>query len=509
MPFLFPSHKTPCTASWPARILCVLLICLSFEGCSAGRIDLEARIERIESGLLPGPGIIVRGRPRPQASLIDRMQAYSVPGVSIAVINDFQVEWAKGYGLRSVEGEDPVTPETLFQAASISKPVAAAAALSLVQEGLLALDEDINGRLKSWRVPENEFTVEKKVTLRGLLSHTAGLTVHGFPGYARNRDVPALTQVLDGEEPTNTAPIRVDTPPGSRWRYSGGGYTVMQQLLIDILGKPFPQILQERVLGPAGMVDSTYEQPLPESRFAHAATAHFRNGKPIPGDWHTYPEMAAAGLWTTPTDLCRFAVAVMEALHGRSDAPLSPAMVREMLTEVDGGYGLGFSLEGAGETLRFGHGGSNAGFKCALIAWAHSGQGAAIMTNGDFGSPLLTEILHSLSQEYGWPGFKPQEKTAIELAADKLGSYAGTYRMQPAGTLTIAAEDGSLFVDRLYVVPGGRQRVEIFPESETHFFAVTTDASLTFKTDGEGVIKGVTLRQGNRSREGSRVEETR
>ncbi|MFA9454179.1 MAG: serine hydrolase domain-containing protein, partial [Candidatus Aminicenantaceae bacterium] len=356
-----PGHTRIRTALWSVLTLTTLLVFMSVGGCSSEELDLEARIQRIEATLLPGPGIVIQGQPWPKAALADRMEAYRVPGISIAVFRDFQVEWAKGYGVLSKEGGEPVTPTTLFQAASISKPVAATAALSLVQEGRLDLDEDINQKLKSWAVPDNDFTAEKKVTLRRILSHTAGLTVHGFPGYARDRDIPALVQILDGEKPANTAPIRVDITPGSLWRYSGGGYTVMQQLLIDVLNKPFSEILRERVLLPAGMVDSTYEQPLPESRYAQASRAHLRNGKLVKGEWHTYPEMAAAGLWTTPTDLSRFALSLIQAYHGRSQVPLSQDTVREMLTEVDDGYGLGFGVTGEGEVLRFSHGGSNSG----------------------------------------------------------------------------------------------------------------------------------------------------
>jgi len=502
-----PRHTRYRTASLSILTLGFLLICMAVGGCTSGEVDIEVRIQRIEANLLPGPGIVIQGQPWPKAALADRMAAYRVPGISIAVFRNFQVEWVKGYGVLSGEGSEPVTPRTLFQAASISKPVAATAALSLVQEGRLDLDEDINQKLKSWAVPENDFTSEKKVTLRRILSHTAGLTVHGFPGYARDRDIPTLVQILDGEKPANTAPIQVDITPGSLWRYSGGGYTVMQQLLIDVQGRPFPEILRERVLQPAGMVDSTYLQPLPESRFAQASNAHLRNGKLVKGGWHTYPEMAAAGLWTTPTDLCRFAMALIQAYHGRSQVPLSQDMVREMLTEVDSGYGLGFSITGEGETLRFSHGGSNAGFKCSLIAWPHSGEGVAIMTNGDLGSPLMTEILHSLSREYGWPGFKPAEKRILDLPAEKLAEYAGTYKMQPAGSLDIVSEEGRLFAERLYVVPGGMQRVEIFPESETRFFAVDTDATLTFQRDAADDVSGVTLKQGGRTREGTKIEE--
>ncbi len=504
-------HSRPCMKHPRALslycALALLLVCLGAAGCASGEIDLEARISRIESGLLPGPGIIIQGRPCPKAALFDRMEAHRVPGISIAVFRDFKVEWAKGYGMLSVEGEEPVIPTTLFQAASISKPVAAAAALSLVQEGLLDLDEDINSKLTSWGIPENEFTIDEKVTLRRILSHTAGLTVHGFPGYARDKDIPSLVQILDGEKPANTAPIRVDVAPGSLWRYSGGGYTIMQQLLIDVLGRPFPDILQERVLLPAGMTESTYAQPLPEARHAQASRAHFPNGKLIKGEWHNYPEMAAAGLWTTPTDLCRFALALIEAFHGRSDSPLSQDTVKEMLTEVDDGYGLGLSVAGEGEALRFSHGGSNAGFKCFLVAWPHSGSGAAIMTNGDLGGSLYTEVLYSLAQEYGWPAFKPAEKRLIDLPAEKLAEYAGTYEWPRSGGLEIVWEEGRLFADRLYVAPQGRQRVEIFPESETRFFTVDTNASLTFEKDSGGDIIGLTLKQGSMERKGTKIKE--
>lgn len=197
---------------------------------------------------------------------------------------------------------------TLFQAGSISKPVAALAALRLVEQGKLSLDEDVNAKLVSWKVPGNEFTKEQKVTLRRLLTHSAGLTVHGFPGYAAGAQVPTLVQVLNGEKPANTPAIRVDTVPGRLWRYSGGGYTIMQQLLIDVTQKSFPELMRQLVLEPAGMKHSTYEQPLPPARAGEAATAHDANGQPVKGQFHTYPEMAAAGLWTTPTDLALLAI---------------------------------------------------------------------------------------------------------------------------------------------------------------------------------------------------------
>ena len=345
----------------------------------------EARAARVEQGLLPG--IVIAGRPLPAKPLAERMTALKTPGVSVAVINGGVIEWAKGYGVTETGGNTPVTPRTLFQAASLSKPVAALAALRLVEQGKLALDQDVNERLTSWKVPENEFTKTEKVTLRRLLSHSAGLTVNGFPGYSADAPVPALVQVLDGQKPANTAAIRADVVPGTIWRYSGGGYTVMQQLLMDVTGRPFPPLLADLVLQPIGMTDSTYEQPLPEARRAAAASGHRTDGSLLPGRYHTYPEMAAAGLWTTPTDLARFLIEIQQALQGRSKV-LTPAMARQMVTVQKGSYGLGLGLDGSGPSATFGHGGSNAGFKCQMTAFVEGGRGAVVMTNGDQGGRL-------------------------------------------------------------------------------------------------------------------------
>ncbi|HEY6333875.1 MAG TPA: serine hydrolase domain-containing protein, partial [Blastocatellia bacterium] len=297
---------------------------------------VEARIRQVTESLLPA--VQIKGRSNAM-NLADQMSHYHIPGVSVAVINEGRIEWARGFGVKDASTKEPVTAETLFQAGSISKPVAAAAALHLVQEGKLDLDENVNDKLKSWKVPDNEHTEKKKVTLRELLSHTAGLTVHGFPGYAADAPLPTLVQVLDGTKPANTAPIRVDIDPGSEWRYSGGGYTVMQQMLIDVTGKPFPEILNDAVLSPVGMTESSYEQPLPESWQGRTATAH-RNGAPIKGRWHIYPEMAAAGLWTTPSDLARFAIEIQRSFEGQSNKVLSASMTKLMLTPVLQNYGL-------------------------------------------------------------------------------------------------------------------------------------------------------------------------
>ena len=219
------------------------------------QLEIQRHIDDVTSGLMTP--IIDKNDPHPGKTLSDEMAALHVPGVSIAVVHNGVIEWAQGFGF-AVVGGDPVTAETLFQAGSISKPVAAMAALRLVQEGKLNLDADINTYLTSWKLPASEVAAGKPVTLRELLTHTGGTTVHGFPGYAAGETVPTLVQVLDGVKPANTAAIRVDTAPGTKWRYSGGGFTIMQQALIDVTKEPFPKLMHDTVLAPIGMTHSTY-----------------------------------------------------------------------------------------------------------------------------------------------------------------------------------------------------------------------------------------------------------
>lgn len=293
----------------------------------------EARAAAVERGLQPP--ILVEGRDTGLSSITDRMAELGVPAVSVAVIHDGRIDWARAWGLADVETGREATPETLFQAASMSKPLAALLALVLADEGVVSIDADVNESLRSWKVPANEFTAKQPVTLRGLLSHTAGVTVHGFPGYAPGTEIPTPVQVLDAEPPTNTAPIRVDTEPGTLWRYSGGGYTIAQQMLEDVTGVPYATLLQQRVLEPLGMSSSTSEQPLPARLHERAATAYRSNGSAVRGRFHTYPEMAAAGLWTTPSDYARFALAIQRSLRGEAGTIYGwPGIAHQVITPI-------------------------------------------------------------------------------------------------------------------------------------------------------------------------------
>lgn len=328
----------------------------------------------------------------------------AVPGVSIAVFRDFAIHWTRAYGLADVDAQRRVDTETLFQAASISKPVAAMGTLRAVQDGLFTLDDDINSILTSWTLDDAGFTNDRPVTPRGLTSHTSGLgDGFGFPGYEPDGPIPTAVQVLEGDPLSNVGSVFMERPPMTFFEYSGGGVTVMQQALADARGRPFEEIMRSDVLEPIGMTRSTYVQPLPDSLDVNAARAHDRDGEPMGPKWHVYPEQAAAGLWTTPTDLALFAIEVQKSVRGESNLVLDRQHAREMITPVGvGAYAVGFSVEQRGEGWYFSHGGSNWGFRANLIAHMAKGYGLAVMTNGDRGSELIAELRRRVERAYEW-----------------------------------------------------------------------------------------------------------
>ncbi|MCP3142957.1 beta-lactamase family protein [Pyxidicoccus xibeiensis] len=379
-----------------------------------------ARVARVEAGLAPAT---LPGEEPRHLSVQQWMELYGVPGLSVAVFEKHALVWAKTYGVKQAGGTEPVTIDTLFQSASISKPVTALAAMRYAEQGKWSLDADINDKLVSWKVPENDFTKEQKVTLRRLLSHSAGLTVSGFPGYPVDAPRPTVQQILDGAKPANTGPVRVDLVPGTKTRYSGGGTTVVQLMMMDQLKKPFPQIMKETVLAPLGLKHSSYEQPLPPALAAMTATATRGDRTSVGGRWHVYPEMAAAGLWTTPSDLARIAIEVSKAKAGTSKRVVSQAMAKQMLTKQSETFGIGFQVWDG--TDRFGHGGSNEGFRALLVAFADSGSGMALMANSENGDLLIERVGASITAEYGWKPFKEQLQEPLVMTADLLARLKG------------------------------------------------------------------------------------
>ena len=332
------------------------------------------------------------------------LDRFHVPGVSVAVIDDFEVGWTKSWGVADAESGVPTTDETLYQAASISKPVAAMASLKAAQIGLFDLDQDVNAILKSWQLPDTPFGGGLAVTPRMLMSHTSGLgDGFGFPGYEPGEPLPTVLQVLDGQPPSPLPAVRLVRPATAGFQYSGGGIEVQQLALTDTVGKPFAQIMYEWVLEPIGMDMSTFEQPLPAQLEQRAARAHDRAGNRMDTQWHVYPEQAAAGLWTTPGDLARFMVEVQRTLAGRSSLVLDRATMRNMVTPAGvGPFAVGFVVSPKGQGWYFEHDGANWGFQAQVIAHVTKGYGVVIMTNGDNGASVMTEIQDRVAKAYGW-----------------------------------------------------------------------------------------------------------
>ncbi len=343
-------------------------------------------------------------QPLDSFTLEELMGKFGVPGVSIAVIKDFEIHWAKGYGIADVATGAMVDLETLFQAASISKPVNAMAFLKAVQDGEFSMDEDINHILTSWNVPDGPLTKDYPVTARALASHLSGLgDGFGFPGYHPSASLPTVVQILNGEKPSNVGPVMLARPPMTAFHYSGGGVMVLQLALTDAIGSPYPDILQGYVLGPVGMTRSTFEQPLSPEKDKNATRGHDGKGNIMGAKWHVYPELAAAGLWTTPTDLAKFAIEVQKSIKGKANNVLSQAMVQEMLDPVGiGDYGIGFSVTKQDQGWYFGHGGDNWGFRCVLRAHKVKGHGFAIMTNAQNGGVILDVLEERIERAYGY-----------------------------------------------------------------------------------------------------------
>lgn len=378
--------------------VCVAVVSGLAVGVVGSQDDRAALIARIEAAQASGEGEL------DALTLSGLMDRFHVPAVSVAVIRDFQIHWARSYGVADVASGARADTDTLFQAASISKPVAAVGVLRAVEAGHLSLDADVNRYLRSWKIPTSGRAAWPPVTVRALLSHTSGADDgFGFPGYHPSADRPTVVQILDGARPSNVGPVLFARPPFAAFKYSGGGVTIVQLALTEALDRPFPVLMDELVLGPAGMTRSAYEQPLSPERDRNAARAHDQQGQAMDAKWHVYPELEAAGLWTTPTDLARLAVAVQRALDGRPGALLPRDLARELITPIGvGSFAVGFQVSKTGEGWYFSHGGSNWGFRATLTAHVRKGYGAAVMTNAAGGGRLADAIIQRIAAAYGW-----------------------------------------------------------------------------------------------------------
>ncbi len=475
-----------------------LLIISAFTNCETEGSLTRQRIKAVENGLLRK--VVFKGENPERMRLSDRMAFYRVPGVSIAVIDKYAVEWAKGYGVERVGTEMMVTADSLFQAASISQSVFAWGIIRLAEQGKIDLDAGVNAQLKTWKIPPSSATRETEVKPRHLLSHCAGLIFLKLAGFPFGKTMPTVLDVLQGQRPSDSPGVFVYKEPGTEVQYSELGYAVLHQLLEDIEEKPLHKFMAESVLLPLHMTQSTFEIPLPDIMRTKAVAGHSRLGDPVKEGWFYYPVAAASGLWSTSSDLCLFAIDVMKTALGQSQRVASPESARMMLTPQLGNQGIGFEIFDAGENLYFFQRGSTEGYECCMVAYPSRGQGVVIMANSDTGAYLIDEILRSISDVYKWPHFIPEIKSYFRLDPSVYAQYVGTYEVRPDYILTVTHEDYYLVIQ-----PTGQAPTKFFVESQITFFSVDPYIKIQFLKDADGRITGLLLTQRGQTSEARKI----
>ncbi len=353
---------------------------------AAGWAPLERNLE------IERPG----GKAAERMDLKAAMKALKVPSLSVALINDGRISYAHAWG--------DATPQTLYQAASLSKIVAAVAALRIAELGALDLDRSVNDDEFIWRAPENDLTAGHPVTLRNLLSMTAGLNVPGYQGYEPDARLPTLPEILSGEPPSNSPAVEVVERPDTVFAYSGGGFEVVQALVESKTRAPFAQAAPELVFRRIGLKDSVFAQPPDDSMKRRLAFGHDSDGRKLPGGWRVMPELAAGGLWSTPSDMARLIIEISRAARGERSALMGTRAAAEMFTPQNHGpYGLGLRISGSGEVFAVEKRGQNPGYQSYLLLFPQTGQGIVAMSNSDNGSTLISALIRRAAEAYGWP----------------------------------------------------------------------------------------------------------
>jgi CubicO group peptidase (beta-lactamase class C family) len=468
---------------------CSSVVTLSAQENPAYNKDIEDKIKQVENHL---SGWVQIEDSVNTWAMPERMKHYNIRGLSIAVVHDGKLEWARGYGVADTATQKPVTTQTLFQAGSISKSLNGVGVLKLVQEGKLDLYTDINTYLRTWKFPYDSLSKDRKITIANLLSHTAGLSVHGFPGYDRNDTIPSLPQILDGKPPANTEAVRSQFEPGLRFQYSGGGTTISQLIVMDATHESYDVYMWNNVLKPLDMTMSSYTQPPAKDKEKFLATGYRGDGKEVETKFHVYPEQAAAGLWTNPTDLSKYIIETQLSLQGKSNKVLSQEMTKLRLTPyIDSSAALGVFIDKKGIEKYFGHNGADEGFLSLYTGSFENGNGVAIMVNSDNGR-ILNEVLNSVATVYGWKDYyKPVIKKMITIPDSLFNSYEGNYALE--GDTVEISKAGSEFL----LVVNGQETFKIYFSSPDEFFSTEIPLEFKFEKDEEGKIKDFYFKQGD------------
>lgn len=467
-------------------------------GCETAGSLTEKRIKAVEKGLLEA--VSIKGLKTPAKTLAEQMQYYRVPGVSIAVLDDYGLSWSRGYGNKQRGVVDPVSPDTLFQAGTLSQVLTAAGVLQGAEKGLFDLDGDITGYLEGWSPSAQSGAGSGRVTPMGLLLHTAGISDQSFSGYTEGEEIPDLSAILRGASPAATPLIWRRWPPGTEPRYAEGGYLILQKIIEDTSNQSFGDYMSANILQPAGLSHSLFTARLAEDIRYQAASGHLREGDPIEGKWRNHPELAAAGLWTTAPDLALFALALMSDARGTSRTLLTSDSARRMLSPQIYNQGISFTVDDEGDNLNFHQQGKAEGYSAFLVAYPSLGQGAAIMTNSANGQYLIEEILRALAAAYRWPHFQPQEKTLFRLDPSIYTQYVGSYEVNPDYILNITYEDYYLIIQ-----PTGQAPTRFYVENPTNFFSTSPYIQIRFFKGDTEEVAGLILRQAGNDIEAKKI----
>ncbi|QGX40543.1 serine hydrolase domain-containing protein [Permianibacter aggregans] len=436
---------------------------------------------RIENNLLPVQ--YLRGHVISK-SIPQVMLEENIPGVSIAFVDNGKIAWTKTYGYAQLVTAENVTPDTVFAGASLSKPIAAMAALKLVDQNVLSLDQDVNRYLKDWQLPANEFTQQQKVTLRHLIGHTSGVGNHLWSSYDVGAEVPTLEQMLAGKPPSVDPAVSMIAAPGERQKYSNPGYTIIQKLITDTTDQRFDAAINKLVFTPAGMNNSSFTQPIPESLKKRMATGYSKELQAYP--YKLFPFGAAGGIWTTPSDLARFAAAVINDYQYGSKTLISKPLADQVFARNQSRLSFTKKLGEKNDELIFDHWGSNAGFTSYLVGSLGDQQALVIMTNSDNGFGLMASIARAVADEYDWPVLKPQVFSAIEVPAEKLRRYVGEFDNGNGGDLTTFAVEG----DRLLLTSSTQTTTpELVAIGEHKFIHPAEYTTYEFLAAKDGSIK--------------------
>lgn len=452
----------------------------SAKGCvSPG--DERPNVTTVESNLLPKVRFL--GESESGSPVSERIDFLKVPAISFALIEEGRVKWTSAYGTRIAGEDDTVTCETLFQAASLSKPITLMAAVRMQNAGLIDLDVDIQNYLRGYTLPTGEQSADNPVTFRNLLEHTSGLTPGGFLGYHRDLALPTDIDILNGTGVANSPRLESLKQPGAELAYSGGGYTVVEVAMQDVAGKPFDELMREWILGPLNMRSSEFTQPLPASRAKEVAQGHDGKGKTIDGGWNNYPEQAAAGLWSTAGDLAKFMVEIFNAYHGQSDE-FGKDAIRNLLHDQRDGHAYGFIVSGnEGEAPTITHYGGNVGYRSFMFINLQTGDGAVYLTNSDGGGNLGSEFLYSASRVYGWQRYQQEEAVRAFRSDAALKRLVGVYAFNENLKVTINYSDSEKAIGVNF--PNG-DRYSLVPIAEDdHFIHAGSGVTVSFAIDAD------------------------